>query len=277
MREAAGPGGGRLAVMLGSGLGGVCGGWPVTGEVPFDDIPGLGVGHVAGHAGVVRTCTVSERTGLFIMGRKHRYEGSARAIRALIDYVASRGVANLLLTSAAGSLSRAIGPGALCLADDILDMQFRPPDTPRRDSTSAPGTSGKAASTGQVNRLHGERPVEQHRAGLDRNLGRQVRRAADAAGIALSRGTLASMMGPTYETAAEVAMLQFAGAHCVTMSAAPEIEYAASAGMAVAALAVITNYATSISSERLSHEEVLRAGDAAAGGIRALIEQLILY
>lgn len=259
--------------MLGSGLGSVCSGWTVIRETPFDAIPGLSAEHVPGHEGVIKTCEIGGRTGLCVVGRKHWYEGSDRPVRALIDHIAGLGVSRLLLTSASGSLTRSIRPGEIGLAEDLIDLQFRPPAAPaRKRAAPAPAAAAVPAPSSPV---FGERPVVGMRAGLDPRFGNLVRRAAAAAGTTVRRGVMAAMMGPTYETPAEVGMLQAAGADFVTMSAAPEIEFAAARGMAVAALAVITNYATGISPARLTHEEVLLTGRAAAGQLRALIEQLV--
>lgn len=262
--------------MLGSGLGSVCRGWRTIREVPFETIPGLSAERVAGHEGVLRTCEVRGRTGVIVVGRKHGYEGNDRPVRALVDYIAGLGVTHLLLTSAAGSLTRSVRPGEIGIVEDLIDLQFRPPIA----SVPAHGkmTGGRPQPAGFPDRsltLRCERPALGRCRVLDPSFARLVRRAAGAAGVPLQRGVLASMMGPTYETPAEVAMLKAAGAHFVTMSAAPEIEFAASRGVAVAAIAIITNYATGISSSRLTHEEVLESGSAAAGSVRLLIEQLI--
>lgn len=265
-----------LAVMLGSGLGEVCAGWPVSNEVPFESIPGLSAGCVDGHEGVIRTCNVGGRSGLFIVGRKHGYEGNDRPVRALVDHIAGLGVTHLLLTSASGSLTRSIRPGEIGIAEDLVDFQFRSPASPIPLRTHVTGGAGREAFSEPSRPLWGERPAAGRLGGLDPAFAALVRRAAGAAGVSLHRGVMASMMGPTYETPSEVAMLQIAGAHFVTMSAAPEIEFAASRGVAVAALAIITNYATGISSDNLAHKDVLRRGGEAAGRVRALIEQLII-
>jgi purine-nucleoside phosphorylase len=270
-----------LAVVLGSGLGSVCAGWPATGEVPFGSIPGIGSDRIAGHEGVLRTCGVEGRTCIFAVGRKHYYEGGDGPVRAIIGHLAGLGVTRLLLTSAAGSLSASFRPGEIAVADGLLDLQFR--GLPRSGGPSAPPapvppeTGGEEDAGGISRASPSDRPPRRGARLLpDPALTGLVRRAGSAAGIPLGRGVMAAMHGPTYETPAEIRALREMGAHFVTMSAAPEIEHAAELGIAAAVLVIITNYATGPSSAPLSHGEVLKAGESAVSQVRSIIRQLII-
>lgn len=252
--------GNGLAVVLGSGLGSVCAGWPPKAEIPFERIPGMGFGGVDGHEGVLRTCDVDGRECFFAVGRRHYYEGGEEPVRALIEHLAGLGASRLLLTSAAGSLTPAIRPGDIAVADGLLDLQFRGFSRPAELSGSAEQELSRP----------GARPL------LDPDFTGLVRRAASLASIPVERGIMAAMHGPTYETPAEVRMLQEMGARFATMSAAPELAHAAGRGIPAAALAIITNYATGVSSAPLSHDEVLKAGESAAAQVRSIIRQFVV-
>jgi purine-nucleoside phosphorylase len=268
--------GADTAVILGSGLGDVCGDWPSTGECSFDEVPGLSSARIAGHEGVVRKCLVAGKQCLFVMGRKHCYEGGVGQVSALIDFISGLGAGRLLLTSAAGSLTRSIRPGEIGIAEDLLDLQFCsyavPPVVRRCPDGSR---AGEAPVDTFSDRLYRERPHLGGPYGVDRPFTDLVEQAAGTAGITLRRGVIASMAGPTYETPAEVALLRKIGVHFVTMSAAPEMRFAVERGMSVAALAIVTNYATGISGVKLAHDEVLEIGARAAGSVRAIVRQLI--
>jgi purine-nucleoside phosphorylase len=242
--------------MLGSGLGEVAAGYETMAAVAFDAVPGLSRTEVPGHAGEIRLCHVGPTPCLFIRGRKHLYEGRTGEITSLVSYIASAGVEELVVMSAAGSLLSTLRPGEFVLVQRILDVQHRRPAPASR----APGFSRP-----------GSRPLE-----LDPALSERLERAAMACGVALVRGTLASCAGPTFETPAEVYALQQAGAAVASMSAAPEVATAASLGIRVACLGLVTNWVTGLSRGRLDHQHVLDAGRPATGALRRVLSQFVV-
>lgn len=263
--------GARLAVILGSGLGDVTKGLPIKGRARFDEVPGVTGPDIAGHDGDVTLCDVGMGTCLFIRGRKHLYEGKADELAALIRFVARSGIDSLLITSAAGSLVRSITPGEIVRVGQILNFHLR---WPLRGRALGVDRDGDRGATGP--------PRDESGRGADRRLtlhgglNDRLARAAKSCALSLATATLASVPGPAYETRAEVRALQDSGATVVSMSAVPEFALADAFGIQVACLAVITNWATGISGEPLSHGEVLEAGARVTSALRRLITQFVV-
>ncbi len=239
----------KLAVVAGSGMGALADEVAVDRRVPFSDIDGVGACTVAGHAGEVREGTLDGRPCVWVLGRRHGYEGQAAAMLKLVDWLASRGVTHLLVTSAAGALRPSLLPGEVVIARDVIDRQNRrlaprpdPPDT---------------------------------RLALDPGLVAALERAATRAGVAWHRGTLVCGSGPAYETAAEVRYLQESAGDVATMSAAPEMMAANRIGLPVAVAALVTNPGTGIAPAALSHSEVLDVGRKSVGQVGAVVRQLL--
>jgi len=255
--------GASLGVLLGSGLSGVSHGFPAGPTFSFDEFKGLSATDVMGHEGALQRCVVAGRPCIFVRGRRHYYEGVTDEIRSLIDLLHDLGVRTLLLTSAAGSLVKTVCPGELVLVEDLLDVQFRPV----RLMPSAGPTSRVPSSIGRPER---RRPLA-----LDASCSHRVWAAASKANVALGRATAATCAGPAYETPAEILALQQAGVTLVTMSGAPEVEIANTLGIRVAMVALVTNWASGISSARLRHEDVLDVAGAATCRIRQLVEKFV--
>jgi purine-nucleoside phosphorylase len=249
--------------MLGSGLGDVCAGYPVEEAIGFEAMDGVGASDVAGHEGEVRRCIVGGKPCVFVLGRRHFYEGDVGAVEALMEFLVGWGVDSLLLTSAAGSLARDLNPGELMMVTDVVDLQFRPPT----------GVKPPAASQAREDSVLRERGTAS--AGMGKDLARLVAAAAKRAGVDLKRGVIGCTSGPAYETRAEVELLSRLGIDAVTMSAAPEMDIARRHGISASSLALITNLATGISPVRLDHAEVLETACEGVGEIRRIVEQLV--
>jgi purine-nucleoside phosphorylase len=150
----------------------------------------------------------------------------------------------LILTNAAGGLRREWTPPTLMRITDHLNLQGR-----------TPLAEGEA----------GNRPI------YDATFGEEIDRCARDAGVALERGVYAGVLGPSYETPAEIRMLARMGADAVGMSTVCEAQAARAAGMRVAAISCITNHAAGIAARPLSHAEVLEMGGAAAESFARLL------
>lgn len=252
MTMSARAGSAKLAVIAGSGMGALADEVTVERRVPFSAIDGVGACTVAGHAGEVREGTLDGRPCVWVLGRRHGYEGQSAAMLTLVDWLASRGVTHLLVTSAAGALRGSLSPGEIVVARDLIDRQNRGwSRAPRADRPEA----GLALDPGLVAALE---------------------RAATRAGVAWHRGTLVCGSGPAYETAAEVSYLQESAGDVATMSAAPEVIAANRIGLPVAIAALVTNPGTGIGRSALSHAEVLDIGQRSAGQVGAIVRQLIV-
>jgi purine-nucleoside phosphorylase len=238
------------AIVLGSGLGPVVERLAVRGEATFAAL-GLPQSTVAGHAGRVLRGTLAGADVCVLSGRVHMYEGYSsgevvRAVRALHRW----GVQRLLLTCSAGGIAVGLEPGALVVLSDHVNLQG---DNPLR-----------GPAWGQVR--FPDLTFAHHP-----KLRTVLREAAREVGVPLVEGIYAAMMGPSYETPAEIRMLRTMGADVVGMSTVPEVLAAAQVGMPVAAIAVVSNRAAGLTASPLTHDEVTDiAGRSAAGLLRIL-------
>lgn len=243
------------AVVLGSGLGGLVERARHRRAVPYDEV-GLPVTTVSGHAGRL----VSGRLGgvpvAFLSGRIHAYEGRTMdevvcAVRAMSAW----GVKRIVLTSAAGALDPALSPGELMVVEDHLNFMGRNPLVGGGDDL-------------------GPRFPDLSRA-YDPDLRAEALELAEALGVTLHSGILAGMLGPSYETPAEVRMLGQLGARSVGMSTVPEAIALAQMGTPVVAFSMISNLASGLGDAPLDHAEVTVAADAAGNRLAALLQALV--
>jgi inosine/guanosine/xanthosine phosphorylase family protein len=229
----------QVALVLGSGLGQLVQRLEGARAIPYEELEGMPSSGVAGHAGRLVVGSLAGTRVLVQQGRVHRYEGrSAREVTRAVRAFARIGVRGLLLTNAAGGLNRALTQGALMRIEDHLDLQ---------GGESPLGRAERGAGTP-----------------YDAGLGAILDAAAAASGVALARGVYAGLLGPSYETPAEVRMLQRLGADAVGMSTVAEAVAGHAEGLRVAAVSVVTNPAAGLGAAPLSHEEVVAAGHAAA-------------
>jgi purine-nucleoside phosphorylase len=224
----------KVALVLGSGLGNLVDQVEDAIAIPYSELPGFPKSGVTGHAGTL----VSGRFGgievLMLAGRAHYYEhANAAAMRPALEILAAVGVKMLLLTNAAGSLDPDIPPGSVMLIEDHINF------------------SGS-------NPLFGE-PSDRRFVGLteayDKDLRGALAKAADATGTRLHKGVYMWFSGPSFETPAEIRMARVMGATAVGMSTVPEVILARFLGLRVAACSVVTNLATGMTGEELSHQE----------------------
>ncbi len=244
----------RVALLLGSGWGGIGAQLELKAQLDYAELPAFPVLGVAGHVGQLRVGTLAGVPVLLLSGRKHAYEdGDAGAMRGAIRSLAAAGVTTLLQTNAAGSLDPAMPPGALMRLSDHLNMVQRSP-------------------------LHGEtdnaRFVDMAQA-YDPRLAEAAEAAAREAGIPLHQGVYAWVLGPQFETPAEIRMLQRLGAQAVGMSTVPETILARHAGLRVLAFSLITNMGCGLSDERLSHAHTLAGAEAAAAQATRLLQAVL--
>ena len=243
-----------LAIVLGSGWDGIADLLTDARDIPYAELPAFPVLGVAGHAGSLRLGTLGAGLGAgvgasagvpvaLLRGRKHAYEtGDAAGMKGAIRTLAALGCRAVLLTNAAGSLSPAMPPGSLMLISDHLNMTQR---TPLHDE---PGAS---------------RFIDMS-AAYDPALREQALAAATQAGIPLHQGVYAWMLGPQFETPAEIRMLCLLGAQAVGMSTVPETILARHAGLKVLGLSMLTNLGAGMAAQTLSHAHTLQAAQASA-------------
>jgi len=214
-------------------------------RVPYAAIPGFRSTRIDGHRGELVHGTLAGREVLGLAGRFHMYEGHAPAVSAFpVRVMHALGVRVLFLSNAAGGVRRSLSPGDLMIIEDHLNLTWQ---NPLVGALEAGDTRFPDMSSPYAPRL----------AAL-------LRGAAHAAGVTVASGVYAGLMGPNYETPAEVRMLERLGADAVGMSTVPETIVAAALGMEVAAMSLITNQAAGIGGKGLSHQEVVEAASAAS-------------
>jgi purine-nucleoside phosphorylase len=242
-----------LAIVLGSGFHHVLARLRVEKKVPYAKIPGFPVPTVSGHAGELYFGRLGKTPVLVLSGRAHFYEGHPMervtfAVRALAAF----GIRDLLLTNAAGGISKKFRPGDFMLLADHINFMGA---NPLRGET-APGLP---------------RFVDMTRV-YDARLNALLLKAARAGRIKLRPGVYIAVGGPSYETPAEIRAFARLGADAVGMSTVPEAMAARQCGLNVAAVSCVTNPAAGRGKEKLSHAEVLET----AGRVKVLAAELLV-
>jgi purine-nucleoside phosphorylase len=233
----------ELGLVLGSGWDGVAAQVEPAIDIAYRDLPAFPSPGVSGHAGVLRLGLLAGRPVALLRGRRHAYEdGDAAAMKGAIRTLVALGCQALVLTCAAGSLDPALPPGALMLISDHLNIAQRTP------------LLGEPGDDRFVDMVDAYSPA----------LRAQARAAAAAAQLTLHEGIYAWVLGPQFETPAEIRMLQRLGARAVGMSTVPETLLARHAGLPVLGLALITNLAAGLAREHLSHAHTLAMARASA-------------
>ena len=243
----------KVGIVLGSGWQGVVAHVDEPTTMAYVELPAFPAVGVAGHAGVLTLGRLGGTEVAVLAGRQHTYEdGHADAMKGALHTLASLGVGTLLLTNAAGSLNVGTGVGSLMLVTDHLDMVQRTP-------------------------LQGERGSSRFvdmRDAYDPALRRTALGVAQGMGQTLHEGVYAWMLGPQFETPAEIRMLRALGADAVGMSTVPETILARHAGLKVLALSLITNLAAGMDTEPLNHTQTLAAAQAAGDRAARFLEAL---
>ena len=244
----------RLAIVLGSGWDGIADLVTAAVDIPYADLPAFPVLGVAGHAGSLRLGLIGNKPVVLLRGRKHAYEtGDAAGMKGAIRTLGAIGCSTVLLTNAAGSLEPHMPPGSLMLICDHLNITQR---TPLHDE---PGAS---------------RFIDMGKA-YDATLRDQAAAAAAEAGIELHEGIYAWVLGPQFETPAEIRMLRLLGAQAVGMSTVPETILARHAGLKVLGLSMLTNMGAGMASETLSHAHTLQTAKTTAALAARLLAAVV--
>lgn len=243
-------------IVLGSGLGGLANRIENATRIAFADIPGFPAATVVGHAGQLIVGTLGRRPIAALAGRLHLYEGhSANLAGFPVRLLHALGAPVYLASNAAGGIRRTFRPGDLMLIADHLNLMYRNP------------------LTGQVE--PGDERFPDMSAPYDLALMELIRGAARSLGVPLQEGVYCGLLGPTYETPAEVRMLEKLGADAVGMSTVPEVIVARALGMRVAAVSLITNPAAGLALAPLNHAEVLEVGQHAAEAFESLVTEFV--
>ena len=235
----------RLLIIAGSGLGGIAEAIEVDVEISFEELPGHPSTGVVGHAGRYLAGRMEGVPVLLQLGRYHLYEGHRRETVALpVRTAVESGMEGVILTNATGGIRPDLCPGSIVLLEECLDFQGSDPLYPR----TIP---------------------------FDTQLRALAAKAGESAGISLATGRYAAVLGPAFETPAEIQMLARFGADLVGMSTAVELEAANAAGVPVLGISLVTNRAAGTSATPPDHAEVLATGAGAAGRMAALLGAIV--
>jgi len=231
-------GGVDVALVLGSGLGRYSEGLGNAVSIPYADIPNMPTAAVAGHAGNLVVGDGGGRRVAAMQGRAHLYEGwSPQEVVFGVRLMAQLGAHTLIVTNAAGGIAPQLSPGDLMAITDQLNL------------------TGTSSLLGPNDERLGPRFIDMTDA-YDPGLIDTASKVARRLGFELRRGVYAGLLGPAYETPAEVRMLRTLGADAVGMSTVLEVLAARHLGMRVLGISCISNLAAGISDRPLSHEEV---------------------
>jgi purine-nucleoside phosphorylase len=240
----------KIAVILGSALGSVVDAVEDALIIPYAELTGFPVPKISGHAGKLYVGTIGGKEVAVLAGRAHPYEsGNAGVMRPALDQLKEAGVETLVLTNAAGSLKASMTPGTLMALTDHINC------------------AGMNPLIGQ----HGDENFVSMTNAYDSDLRKQLLAAAKTEKINLKQGVYCWYSGPSFETPAEIKMMQIIGGNAVGMSTAPETIIARRLGMKVCAISTITNLAAGIKGASPSHEETKREGMKAAANMKKLL------
>lgn len=245
----------RAAIVLGSGLGFLADEVRDAVRIPYGDIPAFPAVGVVGHKGELVAGTLEGVPVLVQSGRFHLYEGHPAEVVALpVRVFAELGIGILLLTNAAGGVRPTFRPGTLMLIADHINLQGRNPLT------------GPVAA--------GDERFPDMSEPYDAELRRLAREAAREARVPLEEGVYCGVLGPSYETPAEIRMIQRIGADAVGMSTVPEVIAARARGVRCVGFSTITNAAAGMGPP-LDHEDVLVVGRQVAGQLAAVVRGIL--
>jgi purine-nucleoside phosphorylase len=249
------------AIVLGSGLSKLADGLESLARVPYARIPGFGRTSVEGHPGFVSLCRLEGAPVLLFAGRFHAYEGAgAEALASPVSLAKYAGCSSVIVTQAAGSLTRRISPRTWMLATDVVHYPSKSGLRLNGEPfVGAPPGAGRVRAGGVVSK----------------ELSAALRRAAGAARIPLAEGVLCWTSGPTYETAAEARAGAFMGADAATMSSYPELLAARRINIEAACMSWITNDTAAVSRGRTVHAEVLAGAGEGARSLGAIVAEFL--
>jgi purine-nucleoside phosphorylase len=245
-----------VALILGSGLGALADELAEPTAIPFTAIPGFPDAAVAGHQGRLVIGSLEGVTCAVLQGRFHLYEGyDAATVTLPVRVMIGLGARVLVVTNAAGGINRGFRAGDLMIIDDHINLMGRNP------------------LTGPV--LPGETRFPDMSRPYDPALQQLAEAVALAEEIRVVRGVYAAVLGPSYETPAEVRMIERLGGDVVGMSTAPEVIAARARGVPVLGISLVSNAAAGLSPVPLTHEEVVEAGREAAGRFARLVRGVL--
>jgi purine nucleoside phosphorylase I, inosine and guanosine-specific len=247
----------EVGLILGSGLGELADEIEQPDYIPYHDLPHFPEPTVAGHKGRFVLGKLKGKSVIAMQGRYHHYEGySLSQVAFPVTVMKAAGIKTLIVTNAAGGINLNFTPGDLMLIRDHINMLGGSPLIGPNDDEIGPRFPDmSAAYTSSLIDL--------------------AEKTADRAGIHLQQGVYLATPGPQYETPAEIRMMRMLGADAVGMSTVPEVIAASHAGLSVLGISCITNMASGILDQPLSHHEVVETAERVKENFTRLVEGVI--
>jgi len=247
----------QIGLVLGSGLGAFADTLSEAKQVPYAGIPSFPRSTAVGHAGQMVIGNTEGIAVAAMQGRVHLYEGyTGEQVVFPVRVFGRMGVRALVLTNAAGGINLKYQQGALVLIRDHINLQGRNPLLGHNDERFGPRFPDMTHAYSQTYRA-------------------AAQAEAKKLGIPLDEGVYAALLGPNYETPAEIRFLRTIGADLVGMSTVPEVLAARHMGMDVLAISCVTNMAAGIVDQPIQHEEVLETGRRVRGMLESLLRGVL--
>jgi xanthosine phosphorylase len=243
----------KIGLVLGSGLGRLVQALTEQTVIPYELLPGFPTLSVKGHTGQMTLGYLNGVPAVCLEGRAHPYEGRTdQSIKTYVRTLQALGCELFFATNAAGSLREEVAPGSLVAISDHINFQFSNP------------------LVGPNNDEYGPRFPALDNC-YDKELREKLHCSADQLGVTLYDGVFLAVLGPSYETAAEIRAFKILGADLVGMSTVPEIIVARHCGMRSVAISMVTNFATGLATESHDHDAVIAKANSSADQLIKLI------
>jgi purine-nucleoside phosphorylase len=247
----------EIGIILGSGLGGVAQSVENAVTIPYTEIPHFHGTSVEGHSGFMVLGKFKGVPSVFLQGRFHYYEGyPMEEVVFPTRTICGLGIQTLVLTNAAGGINTRFRPADLMIIEDHLNLMG---DNPLK----GPNLAQLGPRFPDLSEAYSKSCID------------VMKQTAEQLGLGIHSGVYAGLLGPTYETPAEVRMLRTLGADAVGMSTVPESIAANHLGVRVAGVSCITNLAAGLSPRKLTHQEVIDNSKLAATKLTQLLEHAI--
>ncbi len=249
----------QAVVILGSGLGEIADATNVIAKISFSDLPYFSPPSIEGHSGeIILAELAGGKQVLFFKGRLHAYEGhSLDKVLFAVRWSHLLGCKEFIVTNAAGSLNLEFKPGDLVLIKDHINLSGQNPLVGKNIDELGPRFPDMTVA-------------------YDKNLRDKMKAIATKNNITLKEGVYSYVMGPSYETPAEIKMLRVMGADMVGMSTVPDVLAARHVGMKVLGISCITNCGAGITTDLLNHADVKIEASKALSKMKVLISELLI-
>ncbi|MBU1143431.1 MAG: purine-nucleoside phosphorylase [Firmicutes bacterium] len=247
----------QIGLILGSGLGSLTDEMTDSVEIPFESIPHYAKPTVEGHSGKLVIGNLNGVIVAALSGRYHFYEGyPLNVVTYPVRILGLLGVKKLILTNACGAVNMNFKPGELMLISDHLNLTFYNPLIGKNIDEFGP----RFPDASEI---------------YTKNLREVAKNAANELDIKLQEGVYAWWTGPSYETPAEIKMIRILGGDAIGMSTVPEALVASHMGMDILGISCLTNMASGILPQKLSHQEVLDVAKEVKTRFQTLVKKIV--